>query len=76
MDDLLLVQAENGEVAMVDPRPDGHAELGRFQAVDGRAWATPALAGDRLLVRADVEAACYRLPTAFSRPERAAAGAR
>jgi outer membrane protein assembly factor BamB len=57
------VQAENGEVAMVDPRPEKHVELGRFQAVDGRAWATPALAGDLLLVRSDVEAACYRLPT-------------
>ena len=63
VDDVLLVQAENGEVAMVDPRPEKHVELGRFQAVDGRAWATPALAGDLLLVRGDVEAACYRLPT-------------
>ena len=63
VDDVLLVQAENGEVALVEPSPEKHVELGRFQAVDGRAWATPALAGDLLLVRGDVEAACYRLPT-------------
>jgi outer membrane protein assembly factor BamB len=62
VDDLLLVQAEDGEVVMVDPSPDGLVELGRFQAVEGRAWATPALAGDLLVVRGDVEAACYRLP--------------
>jgi outer membrane protein assembly factor BamB len=60
--DLLLVQAEDGDVALVDATPDRHAELGRFPAVSGRAWATPALAGDLLLVRSDAEAACYRLP--------------
>jgi outer membrane protein assembly factor BamB len=59
--DLLLVQAEDGRVVLVDPGPERHVELARFQAVDGRAWATPALVGDLLLVRGDVEAACYRL---------------
>jgi outer membrane protein assembly factor BamB len=63
VDDVLLVQTEDGEVVMVDPNPEKLAELARFQAVEGRAWATPALAGDLLLVRGDVEAACYRLPT-------------
>ena len=62
MDDLLLVQAEDGEVVLVEPGPERHVELARFQAVEGRAWATPALVGDLLLVRGDVEAACYRLP--------------
>jgi len=63
VDDLLLVQAEDGEVVLVEPGPERHVELARFQAVEGRAWATPALVGDLLLVRGDVEAACYRLPT-------------
>jgi outer membrane protein assembly factor BamB len=62
VDDLLLVQAEDGEVVLVDPSPERHVELARFQAVEGRAWATPALVGNLLLVRGDVEAACYRLP--------------
>lgn len=62
VDDVLLVQAEDGEVVLVEPGPERHVELARFQAVEGRAWATPALVGDLLLVRGDVEAACYRLP--------------
>jgi hypothetical protein len=63
VDDLLLVQSENGELILIDPNPEGLVELARFQAVEGKAWATPALAGDLLIVRSDVEAACYRLPT-------------
>jgi outer membrane protein assembly factor BamB len=60
---LLIVQAEDGEVALVEPGPERPVELARFPAVSGRAWATPALAGDLLLVRGDTEAACFRLPT-------------
>ena len=70
VDELLLVQAEDGAVVLVDPGPEQLVELGRFQAVEGRAWATPALAGDHLIVRSDVEAACYRLPTAAQEPSR------
>jgi outer membrane protein assembly factor BamB len=62
VEDLLLVQGERGDVALVDPSPQELLELTRFQAVEGTAWATPALAGDLLLVRGDREAACYRLP--------------
>jgi outer membrane protein assembly factor BamB len=62
VDDLLLVQAEDGAVVLVEPSPERHVELARFQAIEGRAWATPALVGNLLLVRGDVEAACYRLP--------------
>jgi outer membrane protein assembly factor BamB len=61
---LLLVQAENGDVALVDPAPDGLRELGRFHALNGKTWNNPALAGRFLLVRNDQEAACYELPLA------------
>ena len=61
--DVLLVLAESGEVVLVDPNPNTHIEHARFAAVKGRAWNTPALAGDYLLVRSDQEAACYQLPT-------------
>ena len=61
--DVLLVLAESGEVVLVDPNPNTHIEHARFVAVKGRAWNTPALAGDYLLVRSDQEAACYQLPT-------------
>ncbi len=66
VDDLLLVQSERGEVVLVEPRPERHIELGRFQAVEGMTWATMALAGDLLIVRSETEAACYRLPTDIS----------
>jgi outer membrane protein assembly factor BamB len=62
VDDVLLVQTEDGRVVLVDAVPERHVELASLRAVEGRAWATPALAGDLLLVRGDVEAACYRLP--------------
>jgi outer membrane protein assembly factor BamB len=60
--DLLLVQAENGKVILVEPAPDGLHELGRIPALDGKTWNNPALAGRFLLVRNAEEAACYELP--------------
>ena len=62
VDGLLLVMAENGELVMVDPQPDGLHELSRFRVLEGKTWNPPALAGEYLLVRNDKEAACYRLP--------------
>jgi outer membrane protein assembly factor BamB len=62
--DLLLITAENGDVALVEPSPDRRRELTRFSAVTGKTWNPPALAGDLLLVRNDEEAACYRLAVA------------
>lgn len=58
---VLLVMAENGEVVFVDPLPTGLSELGKFRALAGKTWNPPALAGEYLLVRNDLEAACYRL---------------
>lgn len=60
--DLLLVQGETGEVALVEATPKRFTELTRFQAIDGKSWNTPALAGPYLLVRNAEEAACYELP--------------
>jgi outer membrane protein assembly factor BamB len=61
---MLLVQSETGEVALVEARPDAFRELARLAAVDGQTWNYPALAGRRLLVRSEQEAACYELPWA------------
>jgi outer membrane protein assembly factor BamB len=63
VDDLLLLQTEDGGVVLIDPNPERLIELSRFQAVEGTVWATPTLAGDILLIRGDTEVACYRLPT-------------
>ena len=63
VDDLLLLVAEDGDVVLIDPNPEELVEVARFAAVEGKTWATPALAGDLLIVRSETEAACYRLPT-------------
>ena len=59
--DVLLVTAESGEVLLVEPNPDSFRELGRFQAVEGKLWACPAFPAPYLLVRSDLEAACWEL---------------
>lgn len=60
--DFLLVQAESGEIVLVDAAPEAHRVRGRLAAIDGQTWNNVCLAGDRLLVRNAEEAACYRLP--------------
>lgn len=60
-DDLLLVQAEPGDVVLVEATPEEHRELARVPALRQRTWNHPALAGNILLVRNDREAACYQL---------------
>ncbi len=62
VDDLLLMQAESGEVVLVEANPAAHHELARFPALNSKTWNNPALAGKFLLVRNDREAACYELP--------------
>ena len=64
VDDLLLVQSEAGDVALVEANPKAFRELTRFTAVEGTAWNPPALAGRKLLVRSNSEAACYEVPAA------------
>ncbi len=60
--ELLLILSEKGVVALVEAVPEAYNELGRFDALDGRTWNTPALAGPYLIVRNTREAVCYRLP--------------
>ncbi|MEA3462283.1 MAG: PQQ-binding-like beta-propeller repeat protein [Bacteroidota bacterium] len=59
---LLLVWSEEGQVALVEAVPDGFTKLGRFQAVEGKAWSHPAMAGNIFLARNDKEMVAYRLP--------------
>jgi outer membrane protein assembly factor BamB len=59
--DLLLVSAESGDLVLVEPVPLEHRELGRVTIFTRKTWNPPALAGPYLLVRNDLEAACYRL---------------
>ncbi|MFN0055458.1 MAG: PQQ-binding-like beta-propeller repeat protein [Planctomycetales bacterium] len=76
VDDLLLVQAESGDVALVDATPERFHERARFAALDRRTWNHPVLAGRLLLVRNDREAACYELRDPNSITSRASKTAR
>lgn len=62
IDDLLLIQAESGEIVLVNATHEGHQELAKLEALNGRTWNYPALSGDILVVRNDHEAAAYQLP--------------
>ena len=66
--DLLLIQVESGDVALVEATPERFQELGRVPAFNHRTWTHPVLAGRYLLVRNDREAACYELPLEESAP--------
>jgi len=58
---LLVVLSEKGELALVEARPQDPGEAARFPAIEGKTWAHPAVAQDRLFVRNGTELACYRL---------------
>lgn len=58
----LLVHSEEGRLHLVDPTPEGYRELGAFNTVDGVCWNTFSLYGPYLLVRSELEAACFKLP--------------
>ena len=60
--DLMLLQAENGDVVLIEPDPEELRELARFTAFDRKTWNIPTLAGRYLLLRNDREAALYELP--------------
>ena len=68
VNDLLLVQAESGDVALVEISPEKPRELARLSALHGMTWNNLVLARDLLLVRNDREAVCYRLPLSTSQP--------
>jgi outer membrane protein assembly factor BamB len=68
VEDKLLIQTETGEVVLVAADAQGHRELGKLTALDGKTWNHAALAGDLLLVRNDREAACYQLPVEPKQP--------
>jgi outer membrane protein assembly factor BamB len=64
VNDVLLVQAETGEVALVAASAERFNELTRFAPLDGQTWNNPVVAGRLLLVRNATQAACYELPSA------------
>ncbi|MBM3845495.1 MAG: hypothetical protein FJ405_04300 [Verrucomicrobia bacterium] len=60
--DYLIVNAEDGRVLLLMPSPREPTLIGSFQALSGKCWNPPALAGRFYLVRHETEAACFQLP--------------
>jgi outer membrane protein assembly factor BamB len=60
-DDLLLIQAEDGDLALVEATGEAFHELGRFPALGGHTWNCPALADGMAYVRNDRVMACFDL---------------
>jgi outer membrane protein assembly factor BamB len=60
-DGYLVVLTEQGDVVLVRATPEGHQELARFSAIEGRTWNIPAIDNGLLLVRNSTEMACFRL---------------
>jgi outer membrane protein assembly factor BamB len=48
---LLIVLSDKGELLLVEATPDEYRELATFQAMEGKAWTAPTLAGGRLYLR-------------------------
>jgi outer membrane protein assembly factor BamB len=61
---VLLILSERGEVVLVAATAEGHNELGRFQAIEGKTWNHPIIVHGRLYVRNAEEMACYELKLA------------
>ncbi len=58
----LLITAENGDLAIVAADPREFRQLATLSVIGDVSWNTPALSGNRLLMRNAAEAACVILP--------------
>ncbi len=66
--DKLLVQAEDGDVVVVEANPEEFREVTRFSALTDRTWNVPVLNRGRLYVRNAAELACFKLPGIAEQP--------
>jgi len=59
--DLLAVLTDKGEVKFVRATGDGYTELGAVQAIEGKSWTSPSIAGGRVFVRNLEQMACVEV---------------
>lgn len=59
IDDVLLIQAEKGDVVLVEASPEQHNEITRFSALTDKTWNHPVAVRGKLLVRNAEEVACF-----------------
>ena len=57
----LIVLSGEGQLALVKASPDHYQELAHFQAIEGKTWNHPAMAGGKVLVRNELQMACFDL---------------
>jgi len=57
----LIVSTDTGELVLVRAAPDQFSEVSRFQAIQGKTWNYPAIAGGRLLLRNGNEMAAFNI---------------
>jgi len=55
----LIIQCEDGSLALAKASPDSHQMISRQSALNGKTWNNPTLAGGRLYLRNDRELICY-----------------
>ena len=60
----LIVLTEGGDLVLVQATPDGHHEMARSPAIEGKTWNVPALADGRILVRNARQMAAFDLSPA------------
>ena len=61
--DRILIHSEFGKLTMFQASPEKYLSKGTVdQTIEGFCWNTLCVYGDLLIVRSNIEAACYRLP--------------
>jgi outer membrane protein assembly factor BamB len=74
-DGLLFVLSDRGELVLVEATAEAYRELGRVQALEGKSWTAPSLAGGRIYLRDQDEIAAFDVRTAPAAPAAGAASA-
>jgi outer membrane protein assembly factor BamB len=59
--DRVLALADDGQLVLIEPSPLAYKEIGRFKAVAGKCWSSPALSDGLLYLHSTKESACLDL---------------